>query len=209
MAHCHASAVSTASPGRNNSRFGIALKAARCSTGWWVGPSSPSSLSHVSSRRWRAVASGRTGGSMAGTIGKHHKCAAVRDRPTMQGNAVHSGRHAMFAHTIMDISAAVIVASKIRAQPWGDPVRSPTHQTNPAAKASVFWLATRVARFADQPLVFIENRLGKIFWHITAHGRVKHGRLCASAVLAMWHGHRRHGTRRRATVPLCRLNIKR
>ena len=30
----------------------------------------------------------------------------------MQGNAVHSGCHAMFAHTVMDISAAIIVAVK-------------------------------------------------------------------------------------------------
>ena len=30
----------------------------------------------------------------------------------MKGNAVHGGRHAMFAYTIMNISAAVIVAVK-------------------------------------------------------------------------------------------------
>ena len=35
------SAVSTASAGRKTSRLGIALSAASCSTGWWVGPSSP------------------------------------------------------------------------------------------------------------------------------------------------------------------------
>ena len=35
------SKVSVASAGRNTSRLGMARRAARCSTGWWVGPSSP------------------------------------------------------------------------------------------------------------------------------------------------------------------------
>ena len=43
-ASCQHSTVSTASHGRNTSRFGIARSAARCSTGWWVGPSSPSPI---------------------------------------------------------------------------------------------------------------------------------------------------------------------
>ncbi|SKU52822.1 Uncharacterised protein [Mycobacteroides abscessus subsp. abscessus] len=34
-------AVSFASPGRTTERLGMARRAARCSTGWWVGPSSP------------------------------------------------------------------------------------------------------------------------------------------------------------------------
>ena len=37
----HASAASFASAGRITVRFGIARIAARCSTGWCVGPSSP------------------------------------------------------------------------------------------------------------------------------------------------------------------------
>ena len=40
-ASCQHSSVSTASQGRNTLRFGIARSAARCSTGWCVGPSSP------------------------------------------------------------------------------------------------------------------------------------------------------------------------
>ncbi len=40
-ASCQHSAVSTASAGRNTCRFGMARSAARCSTGWCVGPSSP------------------------------------------------------------------------------------------------------------------------------------------------------------------------
>ena len=36
-----AAAVSLASAGRTTSRPGIARSAARCSIGWWVGPSSP------------------------------------------------------------------------------------------------------------------------------------------------------------------------
>ena len=36
-----ASAVSIRSQGRSISVFGVARQIARCSTGWWVGPSSP------------------------------------------------------------------------------------------------------------------------------------------------------------------------
>ena len=35
------------SAGRNTSRLGIARSAARCSTGWWVGPSSPRPIEFV------------------------------------------------------------------------------------------------------------------------------------------------------------------
>ena len=39
-----ATTVSFASAGRTTSRPGIARSAARCSIGWWVGPSSPSPI---------------------------------------------------------------------------------------------------------------------------------------------------------------------
>jgi hypothetical protein len=39
-----ASAVSTASAGRKTSMLGVARSMARCSTGWCVGPSSPSPM---------------------------------------------------------------------------------------------------------------------------------------------------------------------
>jgi len=39
-----ASDASTASQGRNTRRFGIARSEATCSTGWWVGPSSPTPI---------------------------------------------------------------------------------------------------------------------------------------------------------------------
>ncbi len=37
----HAPAVSPGSPGRITHSPGMARRAARCSMGWWVGPSSP------------------------------------------------------------------------------------------------------------------------------------------------------------------------
>ena len=37
-------AVSFASAGRTTCKFGIARNAQRCSTGWWVGPSSPNPI---------------------------------------------------------------------------------------------------------------------------------------------------------------------
>ena len=50
-----ASVVSVASAGRSTTRPGIARSAARCSTGWCVGPSSPSATescvqTHVTGR---------------------------------------------------------------------------------------------------------------------------------------------------------------
>ena len=41
MAAVQATAVSTASHGRQTSRFGMRRRLAACSTGWCVGPSSP------------------------------------------------------------------------------------------------------------------------------------------------------------------------
>ena len=38
------SAVSTASAGRKTLRLGMARMLARCSIGWWVGPSSPTPM---------------------------------------------------------------------------------------------------------------------------------------------------------------------
>ena len=38
------SAVSTASAGRKTRRLGMARREATCSTGWWVGPSSPTPM---------------------------------------------------------------------------------------------------------------------------------------------------------------------
>ena len=105
----------------------------------------------------------------------------------MQGNAVHCGRHAMFAHTIMDISAAIIVAVKNTVAPnlgvvGSGQIGRPTKQIWTGWQnrfkrflagntgGEILW----ISRQCGFP---IENRLGKIFWHITAHGRVKHGRL--------------------------------
>jgi hypothetical protein len=42
IASRQAAAVSLASAGRIVTRLGIARRPARCSIGWWVGPSSPS-----------------------------------------------------------------------------------------------------------------------------------------------------------------------
>ena len=39
-----ASAVSTISAGLIRFKFGVARKIAKCSTGWWVGPSSPNPI---------------------------------------------------------------------------------------------------------------------------------------------------------------------
>ena len=59
--------VSFASAGRNTWRFGIARSAIRCSTGWWVGPSSPSpteSCVQTKIAGWLLSDASRTGGRM-------------------------------------------------------------------------------------------------------------------------------------------------
>ena len=43
-AACQAATVSRGSAGRQTCRFGIVRSAATCSTGWWVGPSSPTKM---------------------------------------------------------------------------------------------------------------------------------------------------------------------
>ena len=63
----HAHAVSFASAGRTNQRFGIARSAAYVSTGWCVGPSSPSpteSCVHAQTTGRPISADSRTAGRM-------------------------------------------------------------------------------------------------------------------------------------------------
>ena len=63
----HAAAVSLASAGRITCRPGIARSVARCSTGWWVGPSSPTpteSWLKTNTTLAREIDARRTGGRM-------------------------------------------------------------------------------------------------------------------------------------------------
>ena len=67
IASFQASATSLASPGRMTHMLGIARSEARCSTGWWVGPSSPRPIeSWVNTKvtgRWFSAASRSAGRS--------------------------------------------------------------------------------------------------------------------------------------------------
>ena len=63
----HACAVSLASAGRMTRRPGMARSEARCSIGWWVGPSSPSpteSCDHTKAVRACSRAARRTDARM-------------------------------------------------------------------------------------------------------------------------------------------------
>ncbi len=67
MATRHATVVSLASAGRRYQRFGIVRNAMWCSTGWCVGPSSPSpteSCDHTHSVSSPISAERRTAGRM-------------------------------------------------------------------------------------------------------------------------------------------------
>ena len=109
-AHSHASAVSTASAGRNTRRLGMARSAERCSTGWCVGPSSPRPIESCVitwTTRMPISAASRIAGRRI--VGEGEERAAIGDEPAVQRDAVHRRRHGMLAHAVMDVAAGEIV----------------------------------------------------------------------------------------------------
>ena len=110
-AQSQASSVSTASAGRNTSRFGMARSAARCSTGWCVGPSSPRPMeSWVITWMTRMPHQGRKADRRPAVIGEGEEGAAIGNEAAMQREAVHRGRHAVLADAVMDVVAGERVA---------------------------------------------------------------------------------------------------
>ena len=107
------SAVSTASAGRNTSRFGMARSEARCSTGWWVGPSSPRPMTvmghdiddpHAHQRRQPDRA--------ARVVGENQERAAIGDQAAVQREAVHRRRHAVLADAPVDVAAGEVAGRR-------------------------------------------------------------------------------------------------
>ncbi len=45
---------------------------------------------------------------VAAIIGEDQECAAIRDQPTMQRNAVHCGGHGVLANAIKDIAPGAV-----------------------------------------------------------------------------------------------------
>ena len=86
--------------------FGIRRSVAVCSTGWWVGPSSPRPMeSWVKTKIDALLHQRRHAQRVARVLGEHQEGAAVGDEAAVQGDAVHDRRHAELAHTIVDVVA--------------------------------------------------------------------------------------------------------
>ncbi len=110
----HASRTSWASQGRMRARFGIARRAARCSTDWCVGPSSPRPIeSCVKTNIDLNVREGREADRRTHVIGKRLERSAERNNAAVQGHAVHRRAHRVFADAEMDIAVRVPLGLKI------------------------------------------------------------------------------------------------
>ena len=86
----------------------MARSAARCSTGWWVGPSSPRPMESMRHYEYRADPHHRRQADCGSAIvGEAHERASVGDQTAMQRKAVHRRGHAMLAHAVVDIGTCV------------------------------------------------------------------------------------------------------
>ena len=109
---------SFASAGRITVSFGIARIAARCSTGWWVGPSSP-----TATESWREdpddveLHQRREPDRRAHVVGEDEERRAERlHDPAVQREPVHRGAHAVLADAPGDVAAGVL-GREVRARP--------------------------------------------------------------------------------------------
>ena len=109
----HAHAVSLASAGRTTSRPGIARSADRCSTGWWVGPSSPRPIeSCVQTYDHRQLHQRGEPHRRAHVVAEDQERAAVRAGAAVQHDAVEDRAHAVLADAEVQ-RAAVLVAGEL------------------------------------------------------------------------------------------------
>ena len=102
----HASFVSSASAGRITCRLGMARAEARCSTGWCVGPSSPTKKESWVKTYMAcsfARAASRTGGPHVVQEGKEG--GGVGDDAAVVGHAVLDGAHGVLAYPEVDVPA--------------------------------------------------------------------------------------------------------
>ena len=106
----HASAASFASAGRITVSFGIARIAARCSTGWCVGPSSPTATeSWVKIQTHVELHQRREPDRRAHVVGEDEERRAERlHDPAVQREAVDRRAHAVLAHAPGDVAAGVL-----------------------------------------------------------------------------------------------------
>ena len=114
--------VSAASPGRSTSTEGSPLKLrslfhktylGSCSTGSWVGPSSPTrnaSWVQIYFTGSSMSAAMRTAGFMV--VGEYEECAACADEAAEEGDAVHYGSYGELGHTCMQECAGEVAVGE-------------------------------------------------------------------------------------------------
>ena len=105
----HAWLVSLASAGRMTRSPGIARMAASCSTGWWVGPSSPSPTESWVQTNRRLVARQRGQAHRAAHVVAEHEEGAARGHEEAHRHAVHDRAHAVLADAVVELAAAEAV----------------------------------------------------------------------------------------------------
>ena len=87
----------------------MARSAARCSTGWWVGPSSPRPMElWVITWMTRMPISAPDADRRAAVVGETEEGAGIGDDAAVQRHAVHRRGHAVFAHAVVDVAAGVV-----------------------------------------------------------------------------------------------------
>ena len=109
MAICQHSAVSDRVGRAEDPQVRNGAQPAICSTGWWVGPSSPtpieSCVMHVddADAHQRGQADRR-----AAIIREDHEAAAIGDEAAVQRDAVHGGGHAVLADAPVHVAAGEV-----------------------------------------------------------------------------------------------------
>src|SRR5262249_54153655 len=93
----------------------MARNAARCSTGWWVGPSSPSPIeSWVITQMTRSPPSAASRRGRGEKGGEDEEGAGMGHDATVQRHAVHRRRHAVLAHAVVDEAAGIVGGGEYR-----------------------------------------------------------------------------------------------
>ena len=106
----HAATVSLASAGRMTCRKGIARSVASCSTGWWVGPSSPTPTeSWVNTKTTLAWLMRRQAHRRAHVVEEDEERAAGGEHAAVHGHADHRRAHRVLAHAEVDLAAAGVL----------------------------------------------------------------------------------------------------
>jgi hypothetical protein len=128
-------AVSLASAGRMTDRPGMARSDASCSTGWWVGPSSPTPTESWVQDEDDLGPTARPGGPRTHVVAEHEEGAADREHAAVQGHAVHAAAHGVLADAEVDLAPAGVVGEKVPSSFEGTvpvlPVRSAPPPTRP------------------------------------------------------------------------------